>query len=47
MRMDKKADAGSLRWVLPRSPGQVELVRDIDEAIVDAALALIVRPPAA
>jgi 3-dehydroquinate synthase len=41
MRRDKKATAGALRWVLPTAPGHVEIVRGVDEAVVDRALALV------
>jgi 3-dehydroquinate synthase len=41
MRHDKKAEAGALRWVLPTGTGRVEIVRGVDEATVDAALAQI------
>jgi 3-dehydroquinate synthase len=41
LRRDKKAAAGALRWVLPATPGYVEIVHGVDEAVVDRALALI------
>lgn len=42
LRRDKKATAGSLRWVLPTEPGRVELVRGIADGHVDAALEQVI-----
>jgi 3-dehydroquinate synthase len=41
LRRDKKVDAGTLRWVLPGEPGAVAIVRGVNEAVVDRALALV------
>ena len=38
MRKDKKARGGSLNFVLPTRPGQVEMVKNIDEIALRAAL---------
>ena len=40
MQHDKKVEYGRLRFVLPDRLGNVGLVEDVDEALVDAALAL-------
>jgi 3-dehydroquinate synthetase len=41
IRRDKKASTGALRWVLPGEPGVVDLVRGVDEAVVDRALDVV------
>ena len=38
MRLDKKAEAGQLRWVLPQRPGSVVLAADVPPADVQAVL---------
>jgi 3-dehydroquinate synthase len=44
MRLDKKSLGGKLRFVLPTSMGQVELVDSVPEAAVRSVLADISRP---
>ena len=39
MRLDKKSEAGKLRFVLPTRMGHVELVDGVDEALVQSVLA--------
>jgi 3-dehydroquinate synthase len=38
MRSDKKAEAGRLRFVLPRRLGEVQLIEDVPESDVRAVL---------
>ena len=38
MRLDKKSEAGKLRFVLPTRMGHVELVGGVDEALVREVL---------
>ena len=40
MRLDKKSEAGKLRFVLPTRMGHVELVEGVDEQVVRAVLAM-------
>jgi 3-dehydroquinate synthetase len=34
MRRDKKADAGRMRFILPKRIGEVELIDDVPESLV-------------
>jgi 3-dehydroquinate synthase len=43
MRLDKKTVGGKLRFVLPASMGQVELVDSVPEAAVRSVLADILK----
>jgi 3-dehydroquinate synthase len=38
MGRDKKAQSGRLTWILPRRIGAVEIVRDVPDSLVDAAI---------
>ena len=40
MRLDKKATAGGLRFVLWRGPGRAEMVAGVDEGAVQSVLEL-------
>lgn len=42
IRRDKKAISGTLRWIIPTTPGRVEIVRGIDEDQVERVLTTIV-----
>jgi 3-dehydroquinate synthase len=44
MRLDKKSIGGRLRFVLPASMGQVELVDSVPEAVVRSVLSDILKP---
>ena len=41
LRRDKKAVAGTLRWIVPTEPGRVEIVQGVDAATIERALAVV------
>jgi 3-dehydroquinate synthetase len=43
MQSDKKTEAGTVHFVLPREIGKVEIVKDVPESAIAAALAEIRR----
>ncbi|MCX6015241.1 MAG: hypothetical protein NT020_06590, partial [Chloroflexales bacterium] len=42
MHRDKKVQAGQLRWALPRTIGQAEIVRNVPIATVHALLTMLI-----
>jgi 3-dehydroquinate synthase len=42
MHRDKKVQAGQLRWALPRTIGQAEIVRNVPIATVQSVLSTLI-----
>jgi shikimate kinase/3-dehydroquinate synthase len=43
LRYDKKAEGGSLTWILPLAPGHVEVRRDVPMSVIEGICRALLR----